>query len=284
MLVPLLAVVAAAGLDVFKIISTLIFKLVPKPSEERLTLLSVQNTNPSIEPKPSILRSLDFHSKIIDRVKCMSDGVFSIVLTVLVLDIRAPLLKEGESKTDITLWHKLVEMWPAFLSLALSFSLVGNFWKTHSLIMRGIEISERLFLYLNNLFLVLVSLVPISAQILSDFPNEPISAIIFNLLHLILGIVLFILFVEVNYKNRLKGEKHRMSNIGSITAMLRILLGPVVYSIGIGIAFVNVYASVGIAFIIPLMDFLSALGLDIFAKAIKFLAICLHLKKSRPTV
>lgn len=56
-----------------------------------------------------------FHGKILERIRAFSDGVFSIVLTVLVLDLRSPMAHGLEPRTDEVLLDKLVELWPSYL-------------------------------------------------------------------------------------------------------------------------------------------------------------------------
>lgn len=53
------------------------------------------------------------------RLEAFSDGVFAIVITLLVLEIRVPEIPEMLVATELP--HKLLEMWPKFLSYVTSF-------------------------------------------------------------------------------------------------------------------------------------------------------------------
>lgn len=214
--------------------------------------------------------SKSFHGKVLDRIKVFSDAVFSIVSTILVLELRAPKLEREahhdvpDSELNHILGSKLLHMWPTYVSLILSFALVGSFWKVHSLILRGIHLTERSLLYVNTIFLAFVSLVPLAAEIVAEYHYLPISAVAFNALMAIIGILLLILFLESNWHGRLKHHDHQLSKVGLITGTLKILFVPTVHLIAIGLAFVQVYISIGIAVLVPTIDLILSLNLGIF--------------------
>lgn len=205
--------------------------------------------------------SKSFHGKVLDRIKTFSDAVFSIVITILILELKAPVSSaiKDEDKNKV-LGEKLLEKWPEYVSLAASFILVGSFWKTHALILRGIEKTERILLYINTMFLAFISLIPMASSIFAKFSQETVSAAIFNLLNFIIGILLLVLFLETNFKGRLKHKDHKVSIIGLVSGTLRISFGPLTHALGFGIAFVNTYASIAIAVIHPLLDIVLALN------------------------
>jgi len=61
----------------------------------------------------------------LNRIEAFSDGVFAIVVTLLVLDLRVPLLHERSSVGE--LGHQLVDLVPKFLSWLISFVIVCKF-------------------------------------------------------------------------------------------------------------------------------------------------------------
>lgn len=66
---------------------------------------------------------MDFLPK--GRLDAFADGVFAIVITLLVLDLAIPNVSEN-------LMLVLTEQWPAFLAYIISFAFVGSVWITHS--------------------------------------------------------------------------------------------------------------------------------------------------------
>jgi len=95
------------------------------------------------------------------RMELFSDGVFVIVLTLLVLDLKAP-AADG--------WAGLLALAPGLLVHALTFGLIGMFWLSHhNVLARVYEITPRT-LVLNLLTLFWVTLVPLGARIAAEHP------------------------------------------------------------------------------------------------------------------
>jgi uncharacterized membrane protein len=63
----------------------------------------------------------------LDRIAALSDGVFAIAMTLIVLGIRVPAL--GAAATDHDLWDELGKLAPQFVTYLLSFLTLGIFWK-----------------------------------------------------------------------------------------------------------------------------------------------------------
>jgi len=99
------------------------------------------------------------------RTEGISDGVFSVSLTLLILDIKPPEGGAGE------LVHGLVKIAPRLLTFALSFAIVGYYWLVHHLIfasLRGVKIS---IMWANLLFLATIVVLPFSTAVLGRYPQ-----------------------------------------------------------------------------------------------------------------
>src|SRR5215472_17447501 len=90
----------------------------------------------------------------ISRVASLSDGIFSVALTLLVLDLRLPEPATG------TLAAMLAALRPALWSYALTFAVVGAFWIAHHRMLRHIVGYTRALLWINLVFLALITVVP----------------------------------------------------------------------------------------------------------------------------
>jgi uncharacterized membrane protein len=93
-----------------------------------------------------------------DRIVNLSDGVFAIALTLLVLNIRVPNIPETLVATELP--TALLSLWPKYLGYFLSFVVIGTFWLIHHSIFSSIGAYERVLLLLNFLFLMFVAFVP----------------------------------------------------------------------------------------------------------------------------
>jgi uncharacterized membrane protein len=67
----------------------------------------------------------------IGRILSLSDGVFAIAITLLILDIAVP-----ATTGDAGLPKALLDLWPRYLAYALSFVVIARFWVTHHLAFR----------------------------------------------------------------------------------------------------------------------------------------------------
>src|ERR1700690_268375 len=96
------------------------------------------------------------------RLESFSDCVFSIVMTLLVFDIKVPALPEPV--TDLALWQSLGTIWPLILIYVLTFAVLSVFWVNHHFLFQTIAKSvDRQLNLLNLLYLMFVVLVPFTA-------------------------------------------------------------------------------------------------------------------------
>lgn len=98
------------------------------------------------------------------RLEAFTDGVFAIVVTLLVLDIRLP-----EGTTTNNLGHNLVHVIPMFSTYVLSYCIVGLYWIFHHSASRMFKSIDTRILCLNIVHLMLVGLIPFSTSVLSKF-------------------------------------------------------------------------------------------------------------------
>jgi uncharacterized membrane protein len=121
------------------------------------------------------------------RLEAFADGVFAIAATLLILNVTvsgAPLARE------------LVDIWPSYAAYAVSFLTIGIIWVNHHTVMGQIGRVDRLFLFLNVLFLMFIAFIPFPTRLLAIYINSPdaraasvafgltltLTAICFNLL------------------------------------------------------------------------------------------------------
>ena len=116
-------------------------------------------------------------SKDRDRIVNLSDGVFAIALTLLVLDIRVPNIRE--SVVDSELPGVLLSLWPNYLGYVLSFVVISTFWIIHHSIFRTIRAYDRTLLYLNLLFLMFVAFVPFPTSLLGEYGDHQLPVAIY---------------------------------------------------------------------------------------------------------
>src|SRR5580693_7379737 len=109
-----------------------------------------------------------------DRTEAISDGVFAVSLTLLILDVRPP--EGGVSQ----LVHGLVLITPRLGTFALSFAIVAYYWLVHHLIfasLRGVKVA---LIWANMLFLFTIAVLPFSTAVLGRDSLAPVALAIYG--------------------------------------------------------------------------------------------------------
>lgn len=135
------------------------------------------------------------------RLLALSDGIFSVAMTLAAVQVLPPDLSHR-------LYHEgaaavLSDLWPQFLSVAVTFMIVGFYWITHHRHFSYIKRTDRGFLSLNMLFLLLVTLMPFFVQ-LSSVPREDrVATVSYGLYVGALGLVMNLIWYKATHKRRL---------------------------------------------------------------------------------
>jgi uncharacterized membrane protein len=106
------------------------------------------------EPKHKETR-LDFQ---IERLSFFSDGVFAIAITLLIIEIKVPVIHDA---TNEALLHSLSEMSLKFLGFLISFAIVGHYWSVHHRIFGYIQKYNTSLLWVNLAFYVVLFYCPL---------------------------------------------------------------------------------------------------------------------------
>ena len=124
------------------------------------------------------------------RVEALADGVFAIVMTLLVLEIKVPDLPRSASSHEI--WLGVRSEAPVFFSFLITFILSGAFWHLHQRLLTQLKAVRGALLALNIAFLMFVSLLPFSTGMLGHFLRRPFAQEFYFANQLILGLLLVI--------------------------------------------------------------------------------------------
>jgi uncharacterized membrane protein len=105
------------------------------------------------------------------RMEALSDGIFAIASTLLVLDLAIPAV----SQPDVG--QRLLEQWPIYLAYLVSFATIGQAWLGHSVITEYLDRADSILLRLNLVLLFFVSALPYPTHMLAEyFPARTPSA------------------------------------------------------------------------------------------------------------
>jgi uncharacterized membrane protein len=120
------------------------------------------------------------------RIESLTDGIFSIAMTLLVLNLALPEI--GADLTPTTeLYELLFGQTHEFFNYALSFILLAIFWSVHHRQSHFIKRTDRTHLWINICSLMFVAMVPFSTSLIGDYPDETVAKLFFDLNLFILG-------------------------------------------------------------------------------------------------
>ncbi len=161
------------------------------------------------------------------RLNQLSDGIFAIVMTILVFEIKIPPFI-GEID-NVGLWSEIEKLLPFLFGYILSFALLFTYWRAHHFFISiyAKNVDSKL-ININALFFMLVSLVPFSASILGKFPGNELSVIIFGIHTIVIGLSLYWMRRYVLYSDHIKNPEISKREIRGSTIRT---LAPVVFSV-----------------------------------------------------
>lgn len=191
------------------------------------------------------------------RIEALSDGVFSIALTLLILDIRVPVNTAIHSEHDLLLAFSTLA--PKLISYFLSFMTLGIYWAAHSTQFHYITRSDRHLSWINLFFLLSVSVIPFTTAFLSEYIHFKFAVFLywFNLISL--GLMLAINWNYAVRKEFVTTDSATLQAVGRAIKR-RIIEAQTLYTFGALLCIWNAYISIGTLIAIQLRY---ALGLSL---------------------
>jgi uncharacterized membrane protein len=116
----------------------------------------------------------------VERLAALSDGVFAVAMTLLVLDLRVPAMEAMHSERE--LWRALVALSPRLVMYMMSFMTLGIFWIGQQTQLNHLARSDRSLSWIHIVFLFTVSITPFSTTLLAEFPKYRTSRLVVNIL------------------------------------------------------------------------------------------------------
>jgi uncharacterized membrane protein len=131
-----------------------------------------------------------------NRIEALSDGIFAIVMTLLILELHVPNLPSTAPNVEVT--PALLALWPKFVSYLVAFVSLGVFWVGHHVMYHAVRRADRMLLWLNIAFFMFVSLLPFSTSVLNAFPRALIAPFLFGANLALVGWLLFFQWAYVS--------------------------------------------------------------------------------------
>jgi uncharacterized membrane protein len=175
----------------------------------------------------------------VHRLAALTDGVFAIVMTLLVLEISIPEISHESLQTELP--RRLLELWPKLYSYVVSFLVLGILWTIHHRSFHSIKRSDNALVWLNIVFLMFVALIPFSTALFGSYGTEQLPIVIYAI-NIILALVMrLMIWTYATGKYRLVDsdisprwvKRDKLISIGILLTFMLV----------IGVSFINVTAA-----------------------------------------
>jgi len=185
----------------------------------------------------------------VSRVEAFSDGVIAIIITIMVLELKAP-----EEPGFGHLWA----LWPTFVAYILSFAYVGIYWVNHHRLFSHARRVTNGLVWFNLLLLFALSLIPFSTAYLGGqhFSRDATLVYLASMLLPALG------YTPLQHVIRLSGAKSEVSQTYHRQTMRKGAVAVVIYIAGVPLSFVSPWLGIACAAIVAILWFLPKSPID----------------------
>ncbi len=183
----------------------------------------------------------------IERIAALSDGIFAVAMTLLVLDLHAPAAALIHSDTDLI--RALLALAPKLGVYVMSFLTLGIFWVGQQTQLNFLTRADRDLAWLHLMFLFFVTMIPFSTALIGEFIAYRAALLIYWLNILLLGAALFCTW---SYSVRAKLVSEDMPIVMHRGVERRIVIAQSLYAFGAALCVINTYWSLGFIVLVQL--------------------------------
>jgi uncharacterized membrane protein len=171
----------------------------------------------------------------LEHVVSFSDAIFAFAITLMTLFVDIPDLPTNLTRSELL--DKLYALYPQFESYVISFTVIAIFWISYHQVFNPIKGSHIIMVYLNLIFLLLITLLSLATSLVINYDTYQISYIIYNFIVIMTSLLLALIWWYAT-KNKHLVDK----NLDSLVikgVLINLISIPIVFTISIIISFVN---------------------------------------------
>jgi uncharacterized membrane protein len=178
----------------------------------------------------------------LQRLSALSDGIFAVAMTLLVLGLSVKSVAALHG-SEHKFWDDVLgPLWPHLLTYLMSFLTLGVFWVGQQTQLHQLRRTNRDLSWIHLVFLLFVSLMPFSTVLVADYITYRLAIVVYWLNIALLGAVLF---AGLWYANRAGMFKDEVTADVIAAMKRRITTYQALYAVGVLLAAVSTYASIG---------------------------------------
>jgi uncharacterized membrane protein len=183
----------------------------------------------------------------LERLAALSDGIFAVAMTLLVLDIHIPSAAAIHSEAELC--QALASMAPQWIAYLMSFLTLGIFWAGQQTQLNHIREGSRDLTWIHLAFLFAITLMPLTTRLLAEFITYRAALVLYWLNILLPGAMLYWSWTHVTRHNLIK-EDTAAEVQGAICR--RVLIAQSLYAFGALLCIVSNYLSIGFIVLVQL--------------------------------
>lgn len=185
------------------------------------------------------------------RITALADGVFAIVMTLLVLGVEVPQVPD-EQIADRMVYEVLL-LWPRIAAYVVSFLVLGIYWMGHHTQFHFMAGVNRPALWINIFFFMFVCLVPFTTRLVGHYSGQEIALALYGANLIAISLMLLL---HWHYAARAELLKPGTGDAGMRNATRQILVGVAIFGVAIGVAFVDPRWSLLVFLLVPVLHIL----------------------------
>jgi uncharacterized membrane protein len=170
-----------------------------------------------------------------EHVIAFGDAIFAFAITLMTISIDIPDLPPNLTESELL--SRLYEMYPQVESYIISFAVIAIFWISYHQVFNFITRSHISMVYLNLLFLLLITFLSITTSLVINYGSYQIPYVIFSVVVIMTGSLLALIWWYATKDYRLVDKDIHPLLVRGL--MINLLLVPFVFAISILVSFFN---------------------------------------------
>jgi len=183
----------------------------------------------------------------LDRLAALSDGLFAVAMTLLVLDLHVPISAAIHNDRDLA--RALLDVAPRLIPYFMCFLTLGIFWIGQQAQFNLLTRADRNLAWIHMTFLLEITLLPFSTALLAEYLTYRLALLLYWFNVLLLGATLFAAW---RYSQSADLITPNTSPQTKTAVDRRIIIAQALYAIGAALCLINTYWSIAFIFLLQL--------------------------------